>query len=417
MDIKNNKLKVGYLSYSDQQGGAARGAMRLHQGMRSIGIDSTLIVRRKSSDDPSVVQYQVKTNKRVERLNNHLVSEVYPAFREQTDTYQSFNLRHTGVDEYINQQDFDILIIHWIGADTISIKELSKIKTPIIWRMADEWALMGSLHYTQSDPIPKIKNEKPSVNANQFVLNRKKRFWRKLVPTFVSGSSWLASQVGKSNMFAKCNSYVIPSSLDTDKFRPIALTPQDFKFLRFDAAKNYILFGCMNATTDSRKGFDLLMEAIAKIPKNAIENLELMVFGNNEDYTPKLSIPVTYFGKVTDDELLVKLYSLASVTVVSSRTDNLPFTALESLACATPVVGFNIGGLPDIVDADLLGQLCCPFNCSELADAILKFCKMNHSERQLSRRACREKAVNTYSINSQVQSYLSLIKQVLGTNK
>ena len=50
--------------------------------------------------------------------------------------------------------------------------------------------------------------------------------------------------------------------------------------------------------------------------------------------------------------------------------DNLPGTGIESHACGTPVIGFNIGGLPDIITDKVTGALVSPFDTDSLADKI-----------------------------------------------
>jgi glycosyltransferase involved in cell wall biosynthesis len=75
----------------------------------------------------------------------------------------------------------------------------------------------------------------------------------------------------------------------------------------------------------------------------------------------------TFHGEARGDQELIDLYAQADITVVPSREDNMPITAMESQSCGTPVVAFRIGGLPDIVDPITSGYLAEPENTHELA--------------------------------------------------
>ena len=95
-----------------------------------------------------------------------------------------------------------------------------------------------------------------------------------------------------------------------------------------------------------------------------------MVFGQAAPQSPpQLGFPIHYVGHLHDDLSLRALYSAADVMLIPSRQDNLPNTGLEAHACGTPVVAFNTGGLPDIVDDRITGALAEPFEPASLAAA------------------------------------------------
>ena len=85
---------------------------------------------------------------------------------------------------------------------------------------------------------------------------------------------------------------------------------------------------------------------------------------------PQLGFPLHYTGHLHDVLSLRALYSAADVMVIPSHQANLPNTGLEAHACGTPVVAFNTGGLPDIVDDRVTGALAEPFDPASLASCI-----------------------------------------------
>ena len=194
-------MKILYLSYQDDDGGAFIGAKRLHHALQKENIQSSLLVRRKLSDDPSVIQYKVQTTKSQERFNEWIVKK-HAELKKQFDGPTSFNLRHTGVHRIINQSDTDCVIIHWVGNDTISIKEIAKIKKPIIWRLADMWAFSGCQHYCEESLSELEKKSGNKVNnIDQLVWRRKKKYWEPKRFNVVCGSEWLSRK-------AKASSYI-----------------------------------------------------------------------------------------------------------------------------------------------------------------------------------------------------------------
>jgi glycosyltransferase involved in cell wall biosynthesis len=114
----------------------------------------------------------------------------------------------------------------------------------------------------------------------------------------------------------------------------------------------------------------LLLAALEKL-QGQLPSLELVVFGQSRpSVIPELGFPIHYMGQLHDDLSLRLLYSAADAMVIPSRQDNLPNTGLEALACGTPVVAFNIGGLPDIVCHQQTGWLSNAFDTSDLARGI-----------------------------------------------
>jgi glycosyltransferase involved in cell wall biosynthesis len=174
------------------------------------------------------------------------------------------------------------------------------------------------------------------------------------------------------------------------------------------------MFGADNATGDPRKGYDLLEEALrtlgCSVPKDAVQ---VIIFGTKDAYRTTIEgFDARSFGFVADEYLMALLYGTADVVVVPSRADNLPFTAIESLACGTPVVGFGIGGIPEIVDHKKNGYVAQPLSPKDLAKGIEWI--LFHSDAQSLGKQAREKADSEYAINVQVARYLSLINEKFG---
>ena len=110
---------------------------------------------------------------------------------------------------------------------------------------------------------------------------------------------------------------------------------------------------------------------------------------------------------------MANLFNWADLFAIPSRADNLPFTAMESLSCGTPAVGFKVGGIPEIIDHKINGFLVKPFDCIEFARGINWIYDLNSDALNTIRQNARQKALNKYSLKAQATSYIKLIESVI----
>lgn len=153
---------------------------------------------------------------------------------------------------------------------------------------------------------------------------------------------------------------VIPNTIETNVFKPYAKAEAK-RSLNINPDKFVLMSGFMPSNNDKHKGTAYLIEAmndLANRPGIVKENIELLIFGNKDQTdVPVFPFKTTYLGKIDNDTHLAKCYSAADVFITASLEDNLPNTVMESLACATPVVAFKTGGIPDMVEHLVNGYL------------------------------------------------------------
>jgi glycosyltransferase involved in cell wall biosynthesis len=101
------------------------------------------------------------------------------------------------------------------------------------------------------------------------------------------------------------------------------------------------------------------------------------------------------------------VYSAADVYVIPSLQDNLPSTVLESMACGTPVVGFDVGGIREMVRPGVTGVLATPGDPKALASAIECIAFDSHGRHKLAEQ-CRETALAEYGMKMYVRRYEEL---------
>jgi glycosyltransferase involved in cell wall biosynthesis len=241
-------------------------------------------------------------------------------------------------------------------------------------------------------------------------MHRKAKVFRELSITIVTPSRWLAEMAGQSSLFAGRRIEVIPYGLDTEIFKPIGRRVARER-LGLPSDGPIVLFGAQ-AVTDSRKGWDLLCDALRRLEQPCT----LLIFGEGGIVVEHAShITVRQLGSFVDDTSLALVYSAADVFVCPSREDNLPNTVVEALACGTPCAAFAIGGLPDMIEHKKNGWLARAFNCADLAEGIEWL--IRYSEQEELRRAARAKAIGEYSLTVMGDRYMALYEDVLKASK
>ena len=231
--------------------------------------------------------------------------------------------------------------------------------------------------------------------------------------TIVTPSRWLAECAQSSSLLESFRTEVIPYGLNLDVYKPID-TDMARGLLNLPRNIPLVLFGAANSTSNPRKGFDLLLRALNRLEvKQSTELMELVVFGaSSAEEGSALPFPTHYLGSFSDDVALALLYSAADVFVAPSREDNLPLTVQESLACGTPVVAFDIGGMEDMIEHQLNGYLARSFDADDLAYGI-SWCLSGNDRRAQLSVAARSVAEEQFSSERQAKAYMELYREIL----
>lgn len=165
----------------------------------------------------------------------------------------------------------DVVNLHWIGDGFVAAEALSEFNKPIVWTLHDMSAFTGACCYSQEcDGYTKSCGNCPLLDHNKswdlsrWVWQRKAKAWQNLKLTFVSPSKWLADCAKSSSLFKNSDIRVIPYGLDTGTYKPCDLQTAR-NILNLPQDRQLILFGAMNSTSNKRKGFPLLMQALKQL--------------------------------------------------------------------------------------------------------------------------------------------------------
>jgi glycosyltransferase involved in cell wall biosynthesis len=384
-----------------------------------------MFVLERISHDPYVMKYEIKKDlpsrlgrtirgARIARAKSRYLATAPAGLSFFTDDRTVY-----GKAPWQQIPDSDLIQLQWVSGflDYRAFFKTLPSGKPVVWTLHGMDAITGGCFYDngcgrftkECGICPQLGSESASDLTHQ-VWRRKRESYSRMEDTqlrLVAPSRWLQAEVKRSSLMSAFSCEVIPNGLDTDVFAPrnravardVVGVPPDAKAILFIA----------DGIGDPRKGFALLREALAGMESDR----KLFLVSVGPGYPPNLQgFPHAHFEPVNNDRLLSYVYSAADVVVVPSLQDNLPNTILESLACGTPVVGFDVGGIPDLVRPWVSGMLAKPADSFDLQRAIAEV--LNAGERLQEMAAnCRRIAVTEYALEVQARRYLDLYRDAV----
>ena len=412
------RLKVIHICHSDIVGGASRAAYRIHRCLLDADIDSEMWVNESISDDFTIKCLRTNFGYLLQPLKQKFISRLTSlVLKTSNSIIHSPAVWNSDWVSKINSSDADIVQLHWICNEMLSIRDISRIKKPIVWTMHDMWAFCGAEHYTDDIRWREgyKKNNRPSYEArfdlNRWTWSRKYRHWKNPMH-IVCSSYWLAKCVSESLLMKNWPVEAIPTPINSEVWKPF---PKNIarELLKLPENANLVLFGAEKGMRNHRKGSDLLLKSLQILSEKAeIDNLQLVVFGqSNPENSLNIGSPVHYMGYLHDDLSLRILYSAADVMIVPSLQENLSNAIMESLACGTPVVGFDIGGNSDMIEHKKNGYLSKTVDVAGLKSGIEWVFKTS-KYKEICKNA-RKKLMNEFDGQVVSNKYIRKYKEVL----
>lgn len=391
-------MRVLHVNTYDQ-GGAANACIRLHKGLRKNGIDSkVLTLYQNGSKQPNI-------HPMYSSRNEHLIKQVLDKYWfSKAHTIKGIN--HQGlftfpfsihrVENHPLVKWADVINLHWISKFVNYPSFFKSVNKPIVWTLHDMNPFSGGYHYLEDFPLDRFKKH---TQKNTTV---KIRSLAKADLNIVTLSKWLHNLSKESQILGSFPHTRIPNGIDISVFKDIEMRvartifglPQDKKILLFVA----------DSLNDSRKGYQILLNAIKKLNRT---DLVLGVIGARSSDNA-FSNEVNWLGRIHDERLMSLAYCAADLFVIPSKEDNLPNTVMESITSGTPVVGFKIGGVPDMIKNEFNGFLAEIIDANSLSNSI-----KTALDFKFDRQEIRNDAINRYSDSVQATKYIKLYKSII----
>ena len=417
-------MKVRHFSYSDT-GGAARSALRLHQGLIGCGVDSRFLVAERKRQVQNLARFQPSLNvaARARRWLRaaHLRRQACQVAGSLAPEYEAFSLARSRFAGELAHclPDVDVVNLHWVAGLVDYPKLLPHLtrRVPMVWTLHDMNPFTGGCHYdTGCNRYLEQCGQCPALQS-QVEVDLSRRVWMDKQEALgelpldkvaiVCPSRWLAREAKASALLGRFEVVCIPYGLDLVEFAPL---DKSFarELLNLPVEGEVILF-VADRIDNRRKGIQLLVEALEQIKTPRPPNL--LVVGESGDAL-ETRLPVYRTGLIADDRVLRAAYAAADITVIPSLQDNLPNIVLESLACGTPIVGFETGGVPDMVRPGETGWLCPVGEVGELARTIERALSDRDARMRMGA-GCRAVAEAEYGSERQARRYLDLYEELL----
>lgn len=403
-------IKVIHISASDK-GGAGRAAHRIHKSLLNTGIKSELWVNRKKTNDPKVLCPESTLRKVFAYLKPYTRIPFSKLLVTKNPILHSPAIFSSSWIKKINKSDADVINLHWVQHEMLSVSDISKIKKPTVWTLHDMWAFCGAEHiswdkrwkngyYQYNRPT----HEK-GFDLNRWTWNRKLKYWRKPIQ-IITPSNWLTKCSKQSKLIGKWPINTIGNPIDTNFWKPKNKS-KCREFFKFSNKDKIILYGTYGANFEYHKGFDILKKSLKKL---LYQNIKLVIIGQNINKNFfDLGVKVINIGFINNDKHLRNLYCAADATVVPSRIESFGQMAAESSACGTPVVAFSTGGLKDIIEHKKTGYLAKSFNSKDLAKGIEWVFSI---KKNIISKNARKKTLNNFKNDIVAKKYLEIYTKV-----
>lgn len=296
-------------------------------------------------------------------------------------------LRHEGyatkwLINFIRDNHIDILHINNLHGAFLGIKDVKKLShyCKVVWTMHDMWTLTGHCVYAfdchkwvgrdcSNCPRPGLACEVKG-NVSRRSLKDKAKYFANADITFVAISQWMKDNFYKSVLKDE-KVVLIHNGIDIDTYRE--KNRIDNRASLEIGEDEFVILFVANGVESPFKGVDVLLQALKYIPGENRQNTTLLVCGKIEDTSVFAELDgykIQSVGYISDSDRMADMYSAADVFVAPSRAEAFSLVVVESMACGTPVIGSNAGGIPELItdetgwvfengDAEALSQLIC----------------------------------------------------------
>jgi len=418
-------MRVLIINTSERIGGAAIAANRLMDALKNNGIKAKMLVRDKQTEQISVVGLKKSWWKVWQFIWERVV--IWKANKFKKHNLFAVDIANTGTDitSLPEFKQADVIHLHWINQGMLSMTDIRRIidsGKPIVWTMHDMWPCTGICHHArQCDKYqqeckncPYLLNGGSPRDLSNKVFLQKKELYNNSSIVFVTCSQWLKEQAEKSALLDKHTVINIPNPININLFKP--RNKQEARTrCNFPADKRIILFGAAKPT-DKRKGVDYFIEScnllVQKHPELK-DRIGIAIYGKqSEQIVPLLPFETYDLKYISSEKELVNVYNAIDLYATPSLEENLPNTIMEAMACGVPCVGFNVGGIPEMIDHLHNGYVAEYKSAEDFANGI--YWTLTEGEYDMLSEEASRKVTACYSEGTIAKKYIEVYNKITG---
>jgi glycosyltransferase involved in cell wall biosynthesis len=413
-------MKIAHFT-SELTGGAGVAAQRLNDALRRQGVDSRLYYE---CGVPVVAGCQpVFENQSFTQRNLAALAQAWRNRRNAPGclvTSPSW-FRRTRLEDFGPRPD--VVNLHWISRwiDQRSFFASLPLDLPVVWSLHDMNPFTGGCHHAgdcerftnHCQDCPQLKNPRPRDDAFRF-FEFKKRCYAGKNLHIISSSKWMSAQARRSALLRDARSFhTIPLGLDTQSFKPIDKSCAR-QALAISGERFVVGFACADLSSHDKGGV-LLVDALHALADEA--KITLLVFGAGKLPDSRGRYQLIELGSINSPALQSLFYSACDVFAVPSRIESFGLTALEAMACGTPVVAFHTGGLVDIVAHGETGLLESRVGSVVGLHDQLDWMLQNPTERRNMGLAARQRVEKHFPSTLMAKRYVELYNSLVRTDE
>ena len=367
---------------------AGRAALRLQKAFASVNVESGIVSLQHSIQGGAGVKYLGAWARIVSRIEDKIQAFLTRKIDKRLGSF-SYPVLGNNLARLEEIKKADVIYIHWALKGLMnfrSMEQLAGLNKPVVIFLHDMWNITGGCHHSFS--CEKYKTEgcnncpvfpadkKNDLSAKEF--RKKTRLYSKYNNLFfVSPSRWLYDCAKESLLTKNKPVFYIPNILDNTLFKPIDKTAARL-ILNVDAVETVIAFGAITVSSPY-KGWTYLQKALELLKQDdSLKNISVLIFGSayNKEIADAIPFKTRFMGYLLDEYSTSLVYNAADVFIAPSLAEAFGYVVMEALSCGTPVVGFNVGGIPDMIRHKENGYLAKYKDAEDVSEGI-KFCLKN----------------------------------------
>ena len=367
MKTGTDQLRILYISSANPVAGPGAIALEHYEEMKKMGLSVDFMTLHPIPDRSDILFVQrdsswgslmKKVKAKLMRCSGYINGNHFFFYRKENHP----PIRVSKVLKKVQKNYNWVIIYFWQGM--LSFKTVDaiyeKLHHPVVFFLSPDYSHMsGGCHFpgdcvrytTGCGCCPAFGSLK-ETDFTAWNVRYRERFYAKVRPV-VYGNTYMKLKYDRSLLLKNARTVIGTLAIKPDMFYPVDKKNCRGEFALPTVENAFIIaFGCQ-ALTDPRKGMAFLFEAFQRwrlsLSQDDADRVTLLVAGSEFDkISERLHFNAVGLGRIAVSRL-PDFYSAADIFVCPSIDDPGPSMVLQSIACGTPVVGFEMGAMLDYV--------------------------------------------------------------------
>lgn len=367
-------VRVLHISESDYLGGAGIAARRILLSVEEAGVTcDEMIARKKNKGETRGTTYG-RHSVEIAKIRSAIGQMLIRICSRESGRYQSLGVLPSLLVRRINSCECDIVHLHWINGEMLSVRDIGKIKKPIVWTAHDCWPAQGINHLPDQEGLVARHGKRGCSRIVDSIIRRQKqRAWQDI--TWVGPSRWMEEFLSGSCVTANSEIERIGHPLDHRIYKKMDRS-ECRRGLGLPVEGCIVMCVAAYGERDKNKGWDVAADCVNRVNRcEKEENVWMLTVGSyrGEGRFSVHNGRIDYM-RVDNEEEMVMLYGACNAVLVASKFESFGLVAAEAQMCGRIVIGFKTSGLLDIVEDGVTGFLV-DMDVIRLSDAVTTILK------------------------------------------